>query len=308
MRQWSAAAVALAVVVGLVITSPASAAPSVAAGGTPSSLTITPDLVTAGTIALGEVTLTATVSTSTVVALSSTDTTVLTVPASVTVPGGALSATFPVTTIPFVGPGTFACVNATANGVNVVDCLNINPTPSGPVLVSMTFSPATVVGGSPATGTVRFGSVTDGAVVSLVSGNPAIVSVPTETVVSGGQASGAFPVTTSAVIAAATVTVTASAFGTTVTGTLTVTPGTPPPADIVRIRRATWKAGLLRIEATSTNPNAILGVYLTASNSFMFNLDNDGNGRYSARRPWVFNPLNITVRSNFGGSASASTA
>ena len=306
MRVWYAAATALAVVVGLVVSSPLSA--SAAVGGTPSNLTITPDLVTAGTTALGEVTLTAAVSTSTAVTLSSTDTTVLTVPATVTVPAGALSATFPVATIPFVGPGTFACVNGTANGVNVVDCLNINPTPSGPVLVSVTFSPTTVVGGSPTTGTVRFGSVTDGAVVSLVSSDPAVVSVPAETVVSGGQASGAFPVTTSAVTAVTTVTVTASAFGNTVSGTLTVTPGTPPAADVVRIRKATWKAGLLRIEATSTNPNAILGVYLTASNSFMFNLDNDGNGRYSARRPWVFNPLNITVRSNFGGSASASTA
>lgn len=44
-------------------------------------------------------------------------------------------------------------------------------------------------------------------------------------------------------------------------------------------------AGLvLGLGSASTNPNAILSVFLTSSNSFMFNLDNNGNGRYSARR------------------------
>ena len=71
----------------------------------------------------------------------------------------------------------------------------------------------------------------------------------------------------------------------------------------MRITKATWKKGLLTIEATSTNPNAILSVYSAAGN-FMFDLTNKGGGRYADQRGFVTNPVQISVRSNFGGSAS----
>src|SRR5829696_2586063 len=87
--------------------------------------------------------------------------------------------------------------------------------------------------------------------------------------------------TTSSVTATTTVMVTATAFGVSRTGILTVIPATEPPvADTVEITHATWKRGILRITATSTNPDAILSVYLTASDSFMFTLTNLGGGRY----------------------------
>src|SRR6266478_6580768 len=60
------------------------------------------------------------------------------------------------------------------------------PSPGLPVLSSVSFTPAIVPGGSPATGTVKFGSVTDGAVVTLFNSNPAVVTVPAEMVVNGG--------------------------------------------------------------------------------------------------------------------------
>ena len=286
------------------------AAPAVAAApGVLADLTLTPDLVVSGQPVPGTVTLTATATSDTVVSLSSTDTSVLTVPATVIVPAGTLSAPFTATTIAFTGPGSFACVNGSAGGGSAVDCVNINPVPSGPVLQSITFAPNPVQGGSPATGTVTFATVTDGAGVSLTSSNPAVVQVPASALVPGGKATGAFPVATSAVTVSTTVTVTGTAFGVTRTATITVVPATgPPQTDVVRITRATWRRGLLRIDATSTNPNAILSVYLTASDSFMFNLTNLGSGRYTDQRGWVFNPLQITVKSNFGGTATASTA
>jgi hypothetical protein len=107
--------------------------------------------------------------------------------------------------------------------------------------------------------------------------------------------------------AVTSVTITATAFGVSRTGTLTVSPAAPPPADTVAIQRAEWSAGRLRIDATSTNPNAILSVY-SVSNSFMFELTNLGGGRYSAQRPWVDPPSQITVRSNFGGSVTSTVA
>src|SRR5207253_2820301 len=77
-----------------------------------------------------------------------------------------------------------------------------------------------------------------------------------EVVVNGGASSGAFAVTTSAVSATTTVTITATWFSVTRTATVTVTSGAPAPADRVAITNATWDAGLLTIEATSTDPNA----------------------------------------------------
>jgi len=88
------------------------------------------------------------------------------------------------------------------------------------------------------------------------------------------------------------------------TATVTVTPGAPAPPDGVAITNATWDARLLTIEATSTNPNAILSVY-SSSGAFMFTLTNQGGGRYFDERGWVTNPEVITVRSNLGGSATA---
>lgn len=189
--------------------------------------------------------------------------------------------------------------------VTLSGCTPASAPPSQPTLSSVSFAPANVAGGGSSTGTVTFNAATDGAVVSLSSSNPAVASVPAEVVVNGGQSSGAFPVTTTSVISDTLVTVTATAFGVTRTSTLTVSAAaSPPAADTVAIQRAEWAAGLLRIEATSTNPNAILSVYLTASDSFMFTLTNLEGGRYSAQRPWVFSPESITVKSNFGGSAT----
>jgi len=39
----------------------------------------------------------------------------------------------------------------------------------------------------------------------------------------------------------------------------------------------------------------------------MFTLTNLGGGRFQMQRPWLDNPLSITVRSNFGGAATHST-
>ena len=81
-------------------------------------------------------------------------------------------------------------------------------------------------------------------------------------------------------------------------------PARPRPPTAWRSRRPRWKKGLLTIEATSTNPNAILSVFGRSGN-FMFTLTNNGGGKFSDQRGFVFSPEFITVRSNFGGSASA---
>jgi hypothetical protein len=145
----------------------------------------------------------------------------------------------------------------------------------------------------------------DGAVVQLTSSNPAVAQVPQETVVPANTSTAIFNLSTSSAVTTATkVTITAKWINVTKTTTITVMPGTPPAKDVVKITKATWKARLLTIEATSTNPNAILTVY-SSDGTPLFDLTNKGGGRYADQRGFVFNPIAISVRSNFGGSASA---
>jgi hypothetical protein len=279
---------------------------SAMAAGSIGALSINPDSVRNGESTTGTVDLGFADPEPTVVRLFSSDPTVAQVPTSITIPAGQTTGSFTITSNASAPPTIVQIMGATPDNISRTHNLSVNAaTPAGPSLSSVSFVPTSVVGGQNATGTVRFtGSMTQGASVQLFSSNPSVAQVPQETVVNANSSSGTFNLATSPVSASTTVTITARWFDVTRTATITVTPGTPPASDVVRITRATWKSGLLRIEATSTNPNAILGVY-SSSGNFMFNLTNQGGGRYSDQRGFVTNPQRITVRSNFGGSASA---
>jgi hypothetical protein len=311
MRQAARLAAALPVLVGLALASPALASPVLPAdtGGVVSDAAISPQLVQGGQSVQGTVTLVAAVGTSTSVALSSTDTSVLTVPASVTVPAGSTTATFTVTTFTFTGPGEFACVLATAGGGSAEPCLDVNPVPSGPTAVSVSVSPVTVGGGGGATGTVRLSARADinTTVVSLTSSNPAVASVPAVVPPVQGSLTTPFPITTFPVASTTTVAITATVGGVSRSGTLTVTPGTPV-TDTVRITRAEDKKGLLRIEAASTNPNAILSWYVGDDSADAERMTNEGGGRYQVQHEEVFKPEQVTVVSNFGGMDTANVS
>jgi hypothetical protein len=96
--------------------------------GALAGLTLNPGTVTGGTPSQGTVTLSSPAPAGGVaVALSSSDTTVATVPASVTVAAGATSATFTVTTKPVSGAGTFSIITASAGGLEKTATINVNP-------------------------------------------------------------------------------------------------------------------------------------------------------------------------------------
>ena len=82
---------------------------------------------------------------------------------------------------------------------------------------------------------------------------------------------------------------------------------TPQPVDTVNIGRAEYVSGKaeLRVEATSTNANTSLQVFVTSSNELIGTLNNQGGGKYKGQFNWPVNPQNITVNSSSGGSASA---
>jgi hypothetical protein len=280
-------------------------APAMASGSI-GALSINPDSVRDGQSTTGTVDLGFPDTGPTVVRFFSSDPSAAQVPVSITIPAGQTSGTFTITSNAAAPPEIVQIMGATPDNISRTHNLSVNAaTPAGPSLSSVSFVPTSVVGGQNATGTVRFtGPMTQGAVVQLSSSQPAIARVPQETVVSANTSTSTFNLATSTVTTATSVTITASWFGVTRTATITVTPGAPPAADVVRITKGTWKKGLLTIEATSTNPNAILSVY-SSSGGFLFDLTNKGGGRYADQRGFVTNPVQISVRSNFGGSATA---
>jgi hypothetical protein len=297
MRRLVLAATVAATAAVLLLPSGSSAA------GAISSLSVDPSMVRDGATATGTVTL-AFSDGDTTVLLFSSDTSVATVPAQIIVPAGATSATFPIATNA-AAPDTIVQITAWVGNTPRSANLSVNAArPAGPSLTAVSVIPKTLTGGSPATGTITFTAATpEGANVQLSTSNPALVQVPAERVIDKGKASNALPVTTKPVSANTTVTITAKWFDITRTTTITLTPGPPAAPDRVAIQTATWKKGLLTIKATSTNPNAILSVFI--GGGFAFELTNNGGGRYSDQRGWVTNPQRIEVRSNLGGSASA---
>ena len=148
-----------------------------------------------------------------------------------------------------------------------------------------------------------------GAVVQLSSSNPAVARVPQETVVSANTSTATFNVATKSVTTQTTATITATWIGKTASAVITVKPGAAPTVDKVAIKSARCQAKtngcLLQIEATSSNPNAILTVFNADSGSALFTMTNNGGGRYTLTQPTISPPTHITVKSNFGGSANA---
>src|SRR3954453_4786194 len=261
------AAVSAAAVVLLLPSSPPAA-------GSISSLSIDPSMVRDGATATGTVMLAFPDPGNTTVLLFSGDTSVATVPSSVIVPAGSQTVTFPISTNA-AAPDTIVQITASTDNTPRSANLSVNAArPAGASLSAVSVIPKTLTGGSPATGTVTFTATTpEGANVQLSTSNPALVQVPSERVIDKGKASNAFPVTTKPVGANTTVTITVTWFDITRTTTITLTPGPPAAPDRVAIQTATWKNRLLTIKATSTNPNAILSVFI--GGGFAFELTNN---------------------------------
>jgi hypothetical protein len=199
------------------------------------SLTLSPASVTGGNSSTGTVTLSGPApSGGAQVALSSSDTSVATVPSSVTVAAGATSATFTVSTSA-VGASTTVTISASYAGVTKTASLTVNPAaPPPPTLTSLTLSPASVTGGNSSTGTVSLSgpAPSGGAQVALSSSNTSIAAVPFSVTVAAGATSATFTVSTSAVSASTTVSISASYAGVTKMASLTVNPVPPPPATL----------------------------------------------------------------------------
>ena len=145
-----------------------------------------------------------------VVSLSTSDSTLLSVAPSVTVPAGSYSAAFTVNTTP-VSSSTMATITGSYGGA----AQNASITVLSPTAPFLSLNPTTVTGGTSSQGTVTLSSPapSGGTVVTLSSSNPAVVSVPPTVTVAFNSTSATFTVNTNAVTTETTVTLSAM-FGT----------------------------------------------------------------------------------------------
>jgi uncharacterized protein (TIGR03790 family) len=152
--------------------------------------------------------------------LSSSDSSVATVPGSVTVPQGATSVAVPVTTFP-VPSSTPVTIAASSNGTVKSATLTVTP----PAVTALSLSPATVRGGQTSTATVKLSgpAPSGGSVVSLSSSNQAVAPVASSITIPQGMSAGTFKISTAPVGTSTVVQITAT-YNATKTATLTVTP------------------------------------------------------------------------------------
>jgi hypothetical protein len=123
----------------------------------------------------------------------------ISVPATVSIPAGAISANFSIATTP-VDAATGVSIYATANAVGAKGVMSVAAA-SGPTAASLMLDPFAVSAGHPATGTVTLSgpAPAGGVAVPLLSSHPQYASVPSSVTIAGGATSATFPITTSPV-------------------------------------------------------------------------------------------------------------
>ena len=171
-----------------------------------------------------------------IIALSSSDTSVATVPASVTVPAGSTSATFSVSTA--VVPNSSAVTITarydypTAPGFSSSSSGTLTVTPPPIRLQSIALNPARVIRGWTSTGTatLNVNAPIGGAVVSLNSSDTNVATVPATVIITAGTKSADFTISTNRTIIVDTNVTITGVYATTISATLTVAACTQPPA------------------------------------------------------------------------------
>ena len=203
--------------------SPASVTASVIVGSTAKVNTVrmSPVSVTGGTSSTGTVTLSAAAPGGGAVIALQSNNGAANLPASVSIPGGAMSATFTANTTS-VSTTQTATITASYNG-SAQTALTVNP--AATQSSGLTVSPLQLTGGGSATGTVSIPSPAGGKGVTFVlKSNNAAVSVPASINIGHNKTSATFALSTTSVSATQVAIVTATGNGSTLTASLTVNP------------------------------------------------------------------------------------
>ena len=184
------------------------------------SLVLNPTSIAGGSQSTGTVALTGLAPNGGLSISLSSNLSIASVPSSITVPSGSSSANFQVSTVG-VSTSTAVTISASSSGVLLHATLTVIPATQ----VSLSFSPSAVLGGLNSTGTVKLNGTAPntGYIINLTTSDPS-VKIPAAVNIPTGQSSVAFVTGTSPVDTPLSVTVTGTAGGTSVSGTLTVNP------------------------------------------------------------------------------------
>jgi hypothetical protein len=208
----------------LTVNPPASSTPPL------TNLTVSPATVNGGTSSTGTVTLQSAAPNGGAVVQLFSSSSVATVPASITVPAGAATATFPISTSS-VAADTAATISGLLR-LSASTSLTVRsaappppPPPSSPALSAISLNPTSVVGGNAAQGTVTLSAAAPGGGFAVtLSSNNAIATVPASVTVAPGATSTTFTISTTSVTTSSVATITATAGTVTRTAGLTVNP------------------------------------------------------------------------------------
>lgn len=184
----------------------------------------------------------------------SADSSFATPPATVTVPSGQSSVSFTLTTTPVTAAQTVTLTAAYSGATRTVT-LKLNP------VLTFAIASDSVLGGQIATATVTLATVaqTGGAIVNLASSDPLTARVDPFVIVPAGQTTASANITTSAVLATRTVTLTATYAGVSQTATLGVVPaGTASLAALsiapAAVKGGTAATGTITLTAPAASP------------------------------------------------------
>jgi hypothetical protein len=187
------------------------------------------------------------------------------------------------------------------------------PAPTGaPTVSSLSVSPNVIVGGTTGQATVTLSAApaTCCAVVLVWSDNSFVLSAPDSVVIAPPARSATFTVTTIPVTGTFTLNLSAGINSTIQSARVYVTP--TAETDLLTIPRLDLSPkstspplGEVKIEATSTNPSAVLTAEYAGTP--VATLRNNGGGKYSATFTIPTLDTDIVVRSNFGGCAVKAT-
>ena len=175
----------------------------------PALVKLAPVAVAGGKSAIGTLTLTEAAPAGGLTVQLSSNTGSVTVPASVVVPAGKTAAVFTAQTSG-VTKTTIGTITATVNGLSASGTLTVLGTP----LATFTLAPTAISGGQAVLGQVTIAAASGAdTVIDLASALPSTVQVPTTVTIPAGKKSATFTATTTKVIKAVSVKVTASSGG-----------------------------------------------------------------------------------------------
>jgi hypothetical protein len=280
-----------------------------------SSLVLNPANLTGGSTSQGTVLLSsAAPSGGLSVTLSSSNTSVATVPSGLTVPAGATSAGFTVTTSA-VTASTNVTISASGGGGSTSIQMTVNPANSL-VISSLTLNPTSVTAGNSSTGTVTLSAAapTGGESVPLSSSNVSVATTPTNVVVPAGSTSVTFTVSTSSTTAATTtVLISASDGGVTKSANLTVSPASSSSVSLSSLKLSqTSISGGNSLNGTVTlsaaAPSGGIVVALTSSNSSVASVPSSvtisagsTSANFKIRTQRVSSNTNVTISGTYNG-------